>query len=69
MNSNGQRLALMIKVKTKDILLRFKDHFWSVMLVMFYLNVFYLPVLKQVVGQYKMRSEIVNRGNIREFQD
>ena len=44
-------------VKTKDILSRFKDHFWSVMLMMFYLNVFYLPVLKQVVRQYKMWND------------
>ena len=26
-------------VKTKDILSRFNDHFWSSMFVMFYLNV------------------------------
>ena len=32
-------------VKTKDILSRFKDHFWSVVLTMFHLNVFYLPIL------------------------
>ena len=41
-------------VKTKDILTRFEDLFWSLMLMMIYLNVFYLPVLKQVVGQHKM---------------
>ena len=28
------------------------------MLMMFYLNVFYLPTLKQVVGQYKMWNEV-----------
>ena len=26
--------------------------FWNIMLMMFYMNVFYLPTLKQVVGQY-----------------
>lgn len=26
--------------------------------MMLYLNVFYLPTLKQVVGQYKMRNEV-----------
>ena len=46
-------------VKTKDILSSFKDHFWSVMLMMFYLNVFYLPVLKQVVGQYKLCNDVM----------
>ena len=46
-------------VKTKDILSRFKDHFWSLMLMMFYLNVFYLPVLKQVVGEYKMWNDVM----------
>ena len=29
------------------------------MLMMFHLNVFYLPVLKQVVGQYKMWNDLV----------
>ena len=46
-------------VKTKDILSRFNDHFWSLMFVMFYLNVFYLPVLKQVVGQHKMWNDVM----------
>ena len=46
-------------VKTKDILSRFKDHFWSVMLMMFHLNVFYLPVLKHVVRQYKMWNDVM----------
>ena len=46
-------------VKTKDILSRFKDHFWSVMLMMFHLKVFYLPALKQVVGQYKMWNDVM----------
>ena len=48
-------------VKTKDILSRFKEHFCIVMLMMFcmYLNVFYLPVLKQVIGQYKMWNDVM----------
>ena len=46
-------------VTTKDILSRFNDHFWSLMFVMFYLNVFYLPVLKQVVGQHKMWNDVM----------
>ena len=29
------------------------------MLMMFYLNVFYLPRLKQVVGQYKMWNQVM----------
>ena len=29
------------------------------MLMMFHLNVFYLPVLKQVVGQYKMWNDVM----------
>ena len=33
-------------VKTKDALSRFKDRFWNIMLMMFYMNVFYLPTLK-----------------------
>ena len=46
-------------VKTKDILSRVNDHCWSLMVVMFYLNVFYLPVLKQVVGQHKMWNDVM----------
>ena len=47
--------------KTKDALSRFKDRFWNhpVMLMMFYMNIFYLPTLKQVVGQYRIWNEIV----------
>ena len=44
-------------MKTKDILSRCNDHCRSLMFVMFYLNVFYLPVLKQVVGQLKMWND------------
>ena len=46
-------------VKTKDILSRFNHHCWSLMFVMFYLNVFYLPVLKQVVGQHKTWNDVM----------
>ena len=46
-------------LKTKDALSRFKNRFWNVMLMMLYMNVFYLPTLKQVVGQYKIWNEVV----------
>ena len=46
-------------VKTKDTLSRCKDHFLSLMFIMLYLNVFYLPVLKQVVGQHKMWNDVM----------
>ena len=46
-------------VKTKDASLRFKDRFWNIMLMTFYLNVFYLPTLKQVVMQYKMLNQVM----------
>ena len=36
-------------LKTKDASFRFKDRVWNIMLMMFYLSVFYLPTLKQVV--------------------
>ena len=39
-------------LKTKDASFRFKDRFWNIMLMMFYLSVFYLPTLKQVVYSY-----------------
>ena len=39
-------------LKTKDASYRFKDCFWNIMLMMFYLSVFYLPTLKQVVDSY-----------------
>ena len=41
------------------MLSRFKDNFWSLVLMMCYLNVFYLPVLKQVVGQCKMWNDVM----------
>ena len=30
-------------LKTKDALSRFTDRFWNIMIMMFYMNVFYLP--------------------------
>jgi len=44
--------------ENKGCLSRFKDRFWNIMLMMFYLNVFYLPILKQVVIQYKMWNQV-----------
>ena len=41
------------------MLSRFKDHFLSLMFMMFYLNVFYLPVLKQVVRRHEMWSDVI----------
>ena len=46
-------------VKTKDASLRFKDRFWNIMLMTFYLNVFYLLTLKQVVIPYKMLNQVM----------
>ena len=45
-------------MKTKDASLHFKDRFWNVMLMM-YLNVFYLLTLKQVAIQYKMWNQVM----------
>ena len=46
-------------VKAKDVLSRVRGRFWNMMLMMFYLNVFYLPTLKQVVGHYKLWNEVM----------
>ena len=46
-------------LKRKDAFSRFKDRFWNIMLMMFYMNVFYLPTLKQVFEHYKMWNEVV----------
>ena len=35
-----------------------RGRFWNMMLMMFYLNVFYLPTLKDVVGHYKLWNEV-----------
>ena len=45
-------------MKTKDASSHFKDRFWNVMLMM-YLNVFYLLTLKQVAIQYKMWNQVM----------
>ena len=59
-NVIGQVLALMtISWKQRTSCHVFKDHFWSAMFMMFHLNVFYLPILKQVVGQYKMWNDVI----------
>ena len=46
-------------LKTKDALSRFTDRFWNIMIMMFYMNVFYLPTLKRVVAKYKIWNEVV----------
>ena len=56
LNNNAQGVAIMI-IWWEDVWSRFKDHSWSVIFTMFYLNVFYFPALKQVVGQYKMWND------------
>ena len=44
-------------LKTNYALSRFKDRFWNILQRMFYMNVFYLPTLKQAVGQYNIWNE------------
>ena len=46
-------------VKAKDVSSRVQGLFWNTMLMMFYLNVFYLPTLKDVVGHYKLWNEVM----------
>ena len=46
-------------VKTKDASSRFKDRFFNVTLLMFYLNVFYLLTMKQVVIKYEMWNQVM----------
>ena len=46
-------------VKAKDAFSRVRGRFWNMMLMMFYLNVFYLPTLKDVVGHYKLWNEVM----------
>ena len=46
-------------LKIKDVSSRFKDRFWNIMLMTFYLNVFYLLTLKQVVIPYKMLNQVM----------
>ena len=46
-------------VKAKDESSHVRGRFWNMMLMMFYLQVFYLPTLKQVVGHYKLWNEVL----------
>ena len=46
-------------VKAKDAFSRVRETFWNTMLMMFYLNVFNLPTLKDVVGHYKLWNEVI----------
>ena len=46
-------------LKIKNVSSRFKDRFWNIMLMTFYLNVFYLLTLKQVVIPYKMLNQVM----------
>ena len=46
-------------VKAKDAFSGVRGRFWNTMLMMFYLNVFYLPTLKHVVGHYKSCNEVL----------
>ena len=45
--------------KAKNAFLRVRGRFWNMMLMMFYLNVFYLPTLKDAVGYYKFCDEVM----------
>ena len=56
------------RIKSHDNFLKAKDALnrvlrivfqWHIMLMMFYLNKFYLPTLKQVVIQYKMWNQVM----------
>jgi len=46
-------------IKAKDVSSRVRGRFWNTMLMMFYLNVFYLPTLKDVVGHCKLSNEVM----------
>ena len=46
-------------VKAKDASSRFKDHFWNITLTILYLNVYYLPTLKEIVIHYKMGNQVM----------
>ena len=46
-------------VKTKDVSSRFKDRFWNIMLMTFYLNVFYFLTLKQVVIPFIYANDVL----------
>ena len=46
-------------VKAEDNFSCVRGRFWNMMLTMFYLNVFSLPTLKDVVGHYKLWNEVM----------
>ena len=46
-------------VKAKDNFSCVRGQFWNMMLMMFYLNVFSLPTLKDVAGHYKLWNEVM----------
>ena len=46
-------------VKVKDAFSGVRGRFWNTLLMVFYLNMFYLPTLKQVVGHYKSCNEVM----------
>ena len=52
------RLSWQFPLK-KLCFVAFQGSFLELILMMFYMNVFYLPILKKVVGQYKMWNEVV----------
>ena len=59
LNNNRSRIGSHDSfVKTKAVLSRLRGRFWNITFMMLYLNVFYLPTLKRVVGQYKMWNEV-----------
>ena len=46
-------------VRAKDAFSRVRGRFWNMILMMFYLNVFYLPTSKQFIGHYKSWNEVM----------
>ena len=58
LNNTDQKSTLVTNsLKKKDALSRIVLR--NIMLMIFYLNVFQLPTLIQVVGQYKMWNKVV----------
>ena len=59
-NNTGQGSAVTtILSKPRIIFHVCEGQFWNMMLTMFYLNVFSLPTLKDVVGHYKLWNEVM----------
>ena len=54
-------------IQAKDALSLVQGQFWNMMLMMFYLNVFYLPTLKQVVVHYEQWNQVIL--NTHKLQD